>query len=110
MFLRFAFVQFETAEEVKEAIEKHQGVEIEGRAVFLDFQGSGKRGGGGGGRGGESRGRGGRNFGGGDDGPVKTLVCHNLSYDTSEDTLREFFEDAEGMKLVTDRDTGRSKG
>ena len=97
---------------MKKAIEQHQGVEIEGRAVFLDFQGSGKRGGAGGrggGRGDFRGGRGGgRDFGG--DGPVKTLVCHNLSYDTTEDKLYEQFGDAEGLKLVTDRDTGRSKG
>ena len=97
---------------MKEAIESQQGVEIEGRAVFLDFQGSGKRGGaaGFGGRNDSRGGRGGgRNFGG-DDGPAKTLVCHNLSFDTTEDSLRDHFEDAEGMKLITDRDTGRSKG
>ncbi|HET9792990.1 MAG TPA: RNA-binding protein [Thermoanaerobaculia bacterium] len=41
------------------------------------------------------------------------LYVGNLSYDTSEDELRDAFAaygDVASAKIITDRDTGRSKG
>ena len=41
------------------------------------------------------------------------LYVGNLSYNTTEDTLRTLFEefgDLESVKLITDRYTGRSRG
>ena len=41
------------------------------------------------------------------------LYVGNLSYDTTEDTLRTLFTDfgeVQSVNLITDRDTGRSKG
>jgi len=40
----------------------------------------------------------------------KTLVVRNLSYDTSEDDIKEAFEDAIKCRLITQPDTGKSKG
>lgn len=41
------------------------------------------------------------------------IYVGNLSYDTSEDDLRSAFEaygEVDSAKIITDRDTGRSKG
>lgn len=41
------------------------------------------------------------------------IYVGNLSYDTSEDDLRTAFEaygEVDSAKIITDRDTGRSKG
>jgi RNA recognition motif-containing protein len=44
---------------------------------------------------------------------VKKLYVGNLSYQTGEDTLRNYFSGfgtVESVKIITDRDTGYSKG
>jgi RNA recognition motif-containing protein len=44
---------------------------------------------------------------------VKKLYVGGLSYNTTEDTLRDMFSQSGGVdsvKIITDRDTGRSKG
>ena len=44
---------------------------------------------------------------------AKNLYVGNLSYDTTEDTLRTLFAEygqIESVRLITDRYTGRSKG
>jgi RNA recognition motif-containing protein len=44
---------------------------------------------------------------------VKKLYVGNLSYQTGEDTLRSYFSGfgtVESVKIITDRDTGYSKG
>ncbi len=44
---------------------------------------------------------------------AKNLYVGNLSYDTTEDTLRTLFAEfgeIESVKLITDRYTGRSRG
>ena len=41
------------------------------------------------------------------------IYVGNLSYDTSEDSLRTMFEEhgrVDAARVITDRDTGRSKG
>lgn len=40
----------------------------------------------------------------------KTLFVKGLSEDTTEETLRESFEGSIKARIVTDRDTGSSKG
>jgi RNA recognition motif-containing protein len=44
---------------------------------------------------------------------AKNLYVGNLSFDTSEDRLREAFEaygEVASVSIITDRDTGRSRG
>lgn len=43
-------------------------------------------------------------------GPTKTLFVKGLSEDTTDQTLKEAFENAVAARIVTDRDTGSSKG
>ncbi|XP_029471520.1 nucleolin isoform X1 [Rhinatrema bivittatum] len=93
----FAFVEFSTMEDAKEALESYNNTEIEGRTIRLEFsQTSGPQGGG------NSRG-----FGGGQ---TKTLFVRGLSDETTEETLREAFDGSVGARIATDRDTGASKG
>lgn len=43
-------------------------------------------------------------------GPTKTLFVKGLSEDTTDQTLKDSFEGAVAARIVTDRDTGSSKG
>lgn len=43
-------------------------------------------------------------------GPTKTLFVKGLSEDTTDQTLKDAFEAAVGARIVTDRETGSSKG
>lgn len=43
-------------------------------------------------------------------GPTKTLFVKGLSEDTSDQTLKDSFEGAVKARIVTDRETGSSKG
>ncbi|KAK6320681.1 hypothetical protein J4Q44_G00097880 [Coregonus suidteri] len=91
----FAFVEFESAEAAKEALENLNGTEIEGRQIRLEY----------------SQNSGGRDAGGrgGSGGPTKTLFVRGLSEDTTDQSLRDAFDSATGARVVTDRDTGNSK-
>ncbi|XP_046893050.1 nucleolin [Hypomesus transpacificus] len=91
----FAFVEFESAEEAKEAMDTLNGSEIEGRAIRLEY----------------SQNSGGKQDGGrGGSGPTKTLFVRGLNEDTTDGTLRDSFDGAVAARIVTDRDTGSSKG
>uniref|UniRef100_A0A3P8WAE9 Nucleolin n=1 Tax=Cynoglossus semilaevis TaxID=244447 RepID=A0A3P8WAE9_CYNSE len=90
----FAFVEFESADDAKDALENLNNTEIDGRTIRLEF----------------SQNSGGRDGGRGNSGPTKTLFVKGLSEDTTDQTLREAFESAVGARIVTDRDTGSSKG
>ncbi|XP_064808681.1 nucleolin [Oncorhynchus masou masou] len=91
----FAFVEFESAEAAKEALDNLNGTEIEGRQIRLEY----------------SQNSGGRDAGGrgGSGGPTKTLFVRGLSGDTTDQSLRDAFDSATGARVVTDRDTGNSK-
>lgn len=43
-------------------------------------------------------------------GPTKTLFVKGLSEDTTDQTLKDAFEGASAARIVTDRETGSSKG
>uniref|UniRef100_A0A8C5QJE4 Nucleolin n=1 Tax=Leptobrachium leishanense TaxID=445787 RepID=A0A8C5QJE4_9ANUR len=90
----FAFVEFSSLEDAKEAMESFNNTDIEGRSVRLEFStGGGPQGGG---RGGSTQ--------------TKTLFVKGLSEDTTEETLKEAFDGSIIARIVTDRDTGASKG
>ena len=47
------------------------------------------------------------------EGPLKNIFVGNLSFNTSEDELRQIFEtygQVERVSILTDRETGRSRG
>uniref|UniRef100_A0A8P4KEN7 Nucleolin n=1 Tax=Dicentrarchus labrax TaxID=13489 RepID=A0A8P4KEN7_DICLA len=90
----FAFVEFESTEEAKDALENLNNTDIEGRSIRLEY----------------SQNSGGREGGRGNSGPTKTLFVKGLSEDTTDQTLRDSFEGAVAARIVTDRDTGSSKG
>ncbi|KAM4738599.1 nucleolin [Anableps anableps] len=90
----FAFVEFENTDDAKEALENFNHTEIEGRSVRLEF----------------SQNTGGRDGGRGNSGPTKTLFVKGLSEDTTDQTLKDSFEGSVAARIVTDRDTGASKG
>lgn len=93
----FAFVEFENEDDAKEAMESVNNTEIEGRTVRIEYsQQMGNR-----------RESGGQGF---KSGPTKTLFVKGLNEDTTDETLRDSFEGAVGARIVTDRDTGSSKG
>ncbi|XP_067452838.1 nucleolin isoform X3 [Thunnus thynnus] len=90
----FAFVEFESTEDAKEALDNLNNTEIEGRSIRLEY----------------SQNSGGRDGGRGNSGPTKTLFVKGLSEDTTDQTLKDSFEGAVAARIVTDRDTGSSKG
>ncbi|XP_077463561.1 nucleolin isoform X2 [Stigmatopora argus] len=83
----FAFVTFETTEDAKEALETLNNTELEGRTIRIEYSQSSRQ-----------------------DGPTKTLFVKGLTEDTTDQTLRDAFEGAVGSRVVTDRETGSSKG
>ncbi|NXB76397.1 NUCL protein, partial [Donacobius atricapilla] len=98
----FAFVDFATAEDAKEALNSCNNTEIEGRAIRLEISSPSWQKGNANARGGGA--------GGGFSQQSKTLFVRGLSEDTTEETLRESFEGSISARIVTDRDTGSSKG
>lgn len=48
--------------------------------------------------------------GNGDSEPSNTIFLRNLSFDADENALWEQFSDAKSVRIVTDRETGRSRG
>ncbi|NWH26501.1 NUCL protein, partial [Grus americana] len=93
----YAFVEFPTAEDAKEALNSCNNTEIEGRAIRLEFSSPAWQ-------------KGNVNARGGFNQQSKTLFVRGLSEDTTEETLRESFEGSVSARIVTDRDTGSSKG
>ncbi|KAF1595790.1 nucleolin, partial [Eudyptes moseleyi] len=93
----YAFVEFPTAEDAKEALNSCNNTEIEGRAIRLEFSSPAWQ-------------KGNMNARGGFNQQSKTLFVRGLSEDTTEETLRESFEGSVSARIVTDRDTGSSKG
>ncbi|NXS45747.1 NUCL protein, partial [Balaeniceps rex] len=93
----YAFVEFPTTEDAKEALNSCNNTEIEGRAIRLEFSSPAWQ-------------KGNANARGGFNQQSKTLFVRGLSEDTTEETLRESFEGSISARIVTDRDTGSSKG
>ncbi|KAM9544294.1 nucleolin isoform 2-T2 [Guaruba guarouba] len=93
----YAFVEFPTTEDAKEALNSCNNTEIEGRAIRLEFSSPGWQ-------------KGNTNARGGFNQQSKTLFVRGLSEDTTEETLKESFEGSISARIVTDRDTGSSKG
>ncbi|XP_077641825.1 nucleolin isoform X2 [Lonchura striata] len=95
----YAFVDFATAEDAREALNSLNNTEIEGRTIRLEFSSPSWQ-----------KGNTNTRGGGGFNQQSKTLFVRGLSEDTTEETLRESFEGSISARIVTDRDTGSSKG
>ncbi|NWH35356.1 NUCL protein, partial [Chloropsis hardwickii] len=93
----YAFVDFATTEDAREALNSCNNTEIEGRTIRLEFSSPSWQ-------------KGNTNARGGFSQQSKTLFVRGLSEDTTEETLRESFEGSISARIVTDRDTGSSKG
>lgn len=87
----YAFIEFASFEDAKEALNSCNKREIEGRTIRLELQGP----------------RGSPNA---RSQPSKTLFVKGLSEETTEETLKESFDGSIGARIVTDRETGSSKG
>ncbi|XP_041751644.1 nucleolin-like [Coregonus clupeaformis] len=87
-----AFIQFESVEDAKEALESSLNKEICGRAIRVEFS--------------QKRPEGDK----GNSVPSKTLMIRNLAKETSEETLKSAFEGAIEARVTKDKETGVSRG
>ena len=109
----FGYVDFGSEDDHKKALEL-SGTEFYGRELNINVANKPS---GGGNRGGDrGRGRGGGRGGGQrtpkreQNPPSNTLFVKNLSFGTTEDTLYEHFDGASNIRIVTDRESGESRG
>lgn len=114
----FAFATYSSPEDASAAVRELDGFEVDGRQLRVnlskpkeartnDFGGGGR---GDGGYGSNNRGGGG---GGGAGVDACKVFVGNLGWDTTQDTLQSAFSQygqLSDVKLVTDRDTGNSRG
>ncbi|XP_024290864.1 nucleolin isoform X3 [Oncorhynchus tshawytscha] len=87
-----AFIQFESVEDAKEAMESSLNKEICGRAIGVKFS--------------QKRPEGDQE----NSVPSKTLMVRNLAKETSEETLKSSFEGAIEARVTKDKETGESRG
>ncbi|KJZ73559.1 hypothetical protein HIM_07115 [Hirsutella minnesotensis 3608] len=105
----FGYVDFSDAESAKKAYEAMQGVELEGRALNLDYANA---------RPAESNPRDraadrAKKHGDSVSPESDTLFVGNLPFDIEQDTVRDFFgsvRETTSVRLPTDPDTGNLKG
>merc|ERR1719317_1069984 len=106
------FIEFNTKDSKEKAYkQKDDGIEIDGRALYLDVLTGDRnrtRGRGGfGGRGGRGGGFGGSR---GPSTPSSTLFVKGLTDETSKQDLASVFSGANDIRIMTDRETGACKG
>ena len=101
LLLSFGYVDFTTSKEAKDAMAM-TGTEMCGRELTINHANTSSRGGGRGGFQGTPR----REH----NPPSSTLFVKNLSYGTTEDTLYEHFDGCSSARIVTDRESGESRG
>jgi nucleolin len=100
----FAFVKFGSTEALKEAMDKKQGSDLNGSAIYLDFVGQ------------KStfkpdQGRThDRSVSTGEKGKTKVLFVKNLSYDLNGEGLKGHFEGATTARVASFPDSGKSRG
>ena len=112
-YFSFGFVDFASQEDQKKAIEL-TGTDLYGRELNItpsnSRSGGGDRGRGRGGARGGGRGGGQRTPNRERNPPSNTLFVKNLSFGTTEDTLYEHFDGASRIRIITDRESGESRG
>ncbi|OWF52089.1 glycine-rich RNA-binding protein GRP2A-like [Mizuhopecten yessoensis] len=105
----FAYVVFDDEAAVEQMMNDHQGEDLEGSSLFLDYAGS---------RGSKAKsarsdysgGSGGRRSGGGSGEKTKVLFIKNLSYNATEKDLLTAFGGCESARLIRFPDTGKPRG
>ncbi|GAB1602910.1 nucleolin-like isoform X3 [Argonauta hians] len=92
----FAYIEFESSEEVKDAVQCKQGIECGDRKLFLDYA-----------EGSSQKKRGSRN-----DEPEEStvLLLRNLSYESTEDSLQSYFKEAVDVRIPIFSDSQKPKG
>ena len=127
----FGYCDFDSQDEAQKLLDLN-GKELDGREIRCDMSnsprskqgggGGGYSGGGGSGGGGRGRGRGDGQSGGGYGGgrqqsrdqqnetPTRLLMLKNLSFDTVNETLVEYFPDSNDARVVWDRVKKQSRG
>mmetsp|Transcript_38387 Transcript_38387/g.96359 ORF Transcript_38387/g.96359 Transcript_38387/m.96359 type:complete len:213 (+) Transcript_38387:98-736(+) len=123
----FAIITYATRDGAQNALKMHE-TDYDGRTIFVRLDGAKGKGKGKGksdkgyGKGKGDAGDWGKGKGKGRKGPrdlsempqgCQSVIVKNLSYDTVEDTLHDVFQDCgaiERVNILTDRDTGRSRG
>lgn len=108
----FGYADLENEEDFNKALELN-GSECMGREIKINPADSKPKtpqsGGRGGGRGGgRSGGRGGFNTP--QNPPHSSLIVRNLSYDTTTESLSSYFEGCANARVITDRETGETRG
>ncbi|KAL3877017.1 hypothetical protein ACJMK2_034773 [Sinanodonta woodiana] len=95
----FAYIQFKDASVVEKMMNKHQGAELEGQALYLDYVGQKS-----------SFKSPVANKSSGEPGKSKVLFVKNLSYSVTDEKLMDTFEGAVSARIPTFPDTGKPKG
>lgn len=104
---RFGYVDFGSPEEGQKGIEL-DGSELDGRTVRINMaekrptpsdRGHGR-----------SQRGGGSNRGHAKSTPTSTIICIGLSYNTDNESLQGAFQNCVSTRVITDRETGRSRG
>ena len=80
-------MQFKTVDDATESLNEMNGYELDGRALQIEYGRD------------ESVGK-----------ETKELCVKHLSYDTTEESLKEAFTNAVSVRLKTDPTTGKSRG
>lgn len=94
---RFAFVEFESEEDTESAMKSKQGSDLNGYSIFIDFTGN--------------KAKGGRSKNIEESVvPGKKLFVKNLSFNTTEESLKELFEGANTVRIAKYPDSGKSRG
>ncbi|XP_060071435.1 nucleolin-like [Ylistrum balloti] len=102
----FAYVVFNDEATVEQMLKDHQGEDLEGLSLYLDYAGS---------RGSRAKSArsdygGGKKYGGGSGEKTKVLFVKNLSYNATEEDLLDAFEGCESARLIRFPDTGKPRG
>ena len=111
----FGYVEFSKVEDAAQALEKHQGAELDGRALRIDFsEGRQQKSTGANGETPQQRSNDrAKAYGDTPKPPSATLFVGNISFDADESMLTEVFSEhgnIKGIRLPTDRETGAPKG
>ena len=106
--IRFGYVEFATAESAKKAKDTKHGVELDGRALNIDFSAPRPAQ-----NGNDRQNDRAKRFGDSRSAPSNTLFIGNISFDATNDMISEAFAEygqISRVSLPTDQESGQPKG